>query len=120
MFKSNSLTISLIAAVAEWGAESPFTAASCRTGDQIWTPMISILAKLVCRLCESPNPCCCVCCPPALTPCGLLQEGDESIRFKRQPRAAPVDIVPDIEAIGYVASSWQGGGAEAEPEPEAS
>ena len=51
---------------------------------------------------------------------GLLQEGDESIRFKRQPRAAPVDIVPDIEAIGYVASSWQGDGAEPEPEPEAS
>jgi len=50
----------------------------------------------------------------------LLQEGDESIRFKRQPRAAPVDIVPDIEAIGYVASSWQGDGAEPEPEPEAS
>ena len=65
------------AAVAEWGAESPFTAASCRTGDQIWTPMISILAKLVRRLCESPNPLLLrlLLCPPALTPARLCAGG---------------------------------------------
>ena len=64
------------AAVAEWGAESPFTAASCRTGDQIWTPMISILAKLVRHLCESPNtPCAVFVCPPSPEPQRLAAGG---------------------------------------------